>query len=500
MAVVRPKITSAPNFTDESNPTITFTNITGRKIGLGIFIENSAGENIDVVYNSPDFYTSPYTFDISEYSRNVVREAFPDKKQVTVCIAITDTLDYELIYTNKTMTFVNAEPEFTTINGYDADSSIVNVTGDNSILLMGKSNFAIDWTPAVGKKYATIKSYTVEWQDQSKTYTPSASHPVSDFVLASSGTSLLRITATDSRGFTTTVEKELDVIEYVPPIAVVTIGRINNYEDETKFKIDASFTSVMVGDVEKNSITCQYRFKQNSETAVWSEWTTINNNEEITILFPKENEYLIQYTATDAFGEVWQGEYKLNKGKFPMFIDTELNAVGINDFPKTGEALRVAGGSLVANDADFNGTVNINGIPIKGCHKIRTSKTGDAGTYTYDSIGWYMNGTQTIYLEEKLSEQQNGIILVWSYYDNEPKNWSWNFTVIPKALIPDNPNNGGMSSFMVENATFGNLGVKYIYIWDNRIVGNDNNSKTGTGTSAIKYANNKFVLRWVYGF
>ena len=152
-------------------------------------------------------------------------------------------------------------------------------------------------------------------------------------------------------------------------------------------------------------------------------------------------------------------------------------------------------------DADFNGTTNINGIPIKGCHKIRLSKTGDEGTYTYDAIDWYMAGGQTIYLEENISEQLNGIIIAWSFYnDGSAKNWGWNFTVVPKAWIPDNPNTGGMSSFMAENATVGNLGVKYIYIWDNRITGNSNNSKTGTGTSAIKYVNNKFVLRWVYGF
>ena len=34
-----------------------------------------------------------------------------------------------------------------------------------------------------------------------------------------------------------------------------------------------------------------------------------------------------------------------------MLIDTELNAVGINDFPREGEALRVGGGSLVAGDS-----------------------------------------------------------------------------------------------------------------------------------------------------
>ena len=111
-----------------------------------------------------------------------------------------------------------------------------------------------------------------------------------------------------------------------------------------------------------------------------------------------------------------------------------------------------------------------------------------------------MTASQIVYLEEKISEQQNGIILVWSFYNGSAQDWGWNFTVIPKAWIPDNPNNMGMTTFMVENATVGNVGAKYFYVRDNRIVGNDNNSKTGTGTSAIKYANNKFVLRWVYGF
>ena len=53
---------------------------------------------------------------------------------------------------------------------------------------------------------------------------------------------------------------------------------------------------------------------------------------------------------------------------------------------------------------------------------------------------------------------------------------------------------------MVNNATFGSVAVKYIYIHDDSIIGNNNNIATGTGTSGIKYANNKFVLRWVYGF
>lgn len=157
-------------------------------------------------------------------------------------------------------------------------------------------------------------------------------------------------------------------------------------------------------------------------------------------------------------------------------------------------------GKINAKDADFNGTININGIQIKGCHKIRTTRNGETSSYTYNSIDWYMDGGKTVLLEETVSSQQNGLILVWSFYNGGAKNWGWNFTVIPKIFVPDNPDGGGMSTFMSEAATLGNVGVKYIYVRDDRIIGNDNNAKSGTGPSGIKYYNDRFVLRWVYGF
>ena len=151
-------------------------------------------------------------------------------------------------------------------------------------------------------------------------------------------------------------------------------------------------------------------------------------------------------------------------------------------------------------DAKFNGTININGIPIKCCHKIRTSLTGAAGSYTYDSIGRYMLASQKVYLEEKLSEQQNGIILVWSAYSSGvPQNWAFNFTVVPKAFISDDLG-GGVNTFIIEGAPLAYAANKYMYIYDDYIVGHDSNASTGTSATAIKYTNNRFVLRWVYGF
>ena len=215
----------------------------------------------------------------------------------------------------------------------------------------------------------------------------------------------------------------------------------------------------------------------------------------------QDNSYIIELTVTDSYGNTAIASDYISQAYFTMDFLAGGKGIGIGTTASCDESEHPKGLLTCGMDADFKGDMNVNGILIKGCHKIRTSSTGDEGTYTGDSIGWYMNGTQTVYLEEKLSEQLNGIILVWSYYEPpNAQNWSWNFTVIPKAFIADNPSVGGMSTFMVNNATLGSVAVKYLYIYDNSIKGNENNAKTGTGASAIKYANNKFVLRWVYGF
>ncbi|MBQ8044649.1 MAG: hypothetical protein IJ272_11005, partial [Clostridia bacterium] len=51
----------------------------------------------------------------------------------------------------------------------------------------------------------------------------------------------------------------------------------------------------------------------------------------------------------------------------------------------------------------------------------------------------------------------------------------------------------------LQNATFSQVATKYCYIHDDKIVGNANNDKTGTGTSGITYNNTHWVLRYVIG-
>lgn len=182
-------------------------------------------------------------------------------------------------------------------------------------------------------------------------------------------------------------------------------------------------------------------------------------------------------------------------------LERKLGLCGGSPIDDDGNVItdKIEANNVITDKIEAN-NLSINGIPIKGCHKIRTSKTGDAGTYTYDSISWYMLATQAVYLEEKISEQQNGIILVWSAYSSGvPQNWAFNFTVVPKAFISDEPG-GGVSTFIIEGAPLAYAANKYMYINDDHIVGHDGNAQTGTSATAIKYTNSRFVLRWVYGF
>lgn len=102
-----------------------------------------------------------------------------------------------------------------------------------------------------------------------------------------------------------------------------------------------------------------------------------------------------------------------------------------------------------------------------------------------------------------VSNTNIGIVLVFSYYNSdsdkaeESLNWSWQSFFIPKSIVPTS---GEVQMlFRLSDSCFGNVGTKYLYISDSYVEGHANNTTEGTGASGIKYKNNLFVLRRVYG-
>lgn len=123
----------------------------------------------------------------------------------------------------------------------------------------------------------------------------------------------------------------------------------------------------------------------------------------------------------------------------------------------------------------------------------------DNGTRMLWSGASFMTETQTINLSQKVSAQNNGICLVWSeYVDGVGQDYGFITTFVPKGHIANNPGLGLVCTGSVSVMSY--FMSKYVYISDGFIKGHaQNDSDEITGYSGVKYKNNRFVLRKVYG-
>lgn len=335
-------ILTAPNFTDEQNPTITYTNPAGTSVTSLEACISLDGRKDDVAYRAISKTGTSYTFVLTEAERNVLRNATAENTR-TVFFYVKTVVDGITFHSTleKTLSIWNATPDFTAsqISYTDVNKVLRTISGieaDDQKIVQNKSSLSVSFGSAVGKKGATITKYTLELNGVKKTAT--ASGTVSFGVINSSQDITLRLTVEDSRGNTTAVEKKITVISWSPPTFTATLQRVNNYEDETHLTIDASISSVDG----KNTIkSIQYKYAESGGN--YGSPVNAQNRTEYTFSLDNEKAYVFSITVADAFGSETK-EFPLSKGKFPLFIDTEKNAVGINEFPEEGEALRVRGG------------------------------------------------------------------------------------------------------------------------------------------------------------
>lgn len=112
---------------------------------------------------------------------------------------------------------------------------------------------------------------------------------------------------------------------------------------------------------------------------------------------------------------------------------------------------------------------------------------------------YFMSGSNTINLSQKVSEQKTGIILVWqAYSDGAPQPWEYNFTFIPKWQATTNSSRGVVCFLATSHASY--IGTKYVYVFDDKIKGHNDNSTGATkGSSGITTTNNHWVLTYVIG-
>ena len=109
--------------------------------------------------------------------------------------------------------------------------------------------------------------------------------------------------------------------------------------------------------------------------------------------------------------------------------------------------------------------------------------------------GSFMNENQTASLNENVSNQKTGIVLIFSFYANgQSQNYGWYEYFIPKTIVDLRPA-GGHSILIPDNdATYGVKAAKYLYVSDTQIRGNANNVGTHGNLN-----NSSVVLRYIIG-
>lgn len=285
-------------------------------VGKNVVVEFS-GSELDIIYSAcPNTRTAEFRFLLQTTSGSTVVGGYSR---------------------TATGTIVDAYPIFTAsqVTYEDTNSKAYNITGNKQHIVQNKSTLRVTFTNATGNKGATITQYTVTVNGVTKTATAGG---FLDFgtVNTSQNTEIVVIVE-DSRGLATKVRKTVTILPYSTPTMAVTLERLNNYEDETYLTVKASISSVN----SKNSATISYKKKLSGGS--YGSSTTLTNNTKYTMSCDKESAYIFSVTVADKFESV-TAEYVLPRGRFPLFIDTGKNAVGINEFPSSGEALRVAGG------------------------------------------------------------------------------------------------------------------------------------------------------------
>lgn len=255
-------LSSAPNFNDEENPTISYDNPAGDAVdGLYAGIYSSDGKTAYASYRSITATSSSYTFNLTTAERNSMRNAIPDAKSMTVKFYLKTVIGSNTYYSSisKTLSITNANPTFNPVVE-DTDATTLALTGDKNKLVKYYSDAKIT-IGASAVKGATLSSSGVSCGGKSL----SANGTIND---VESGT--FTFTATDSRGNSASKTVEKTFIDYVKLTAnfkpTITV------DGEATVRISGNYFNDTFGAV-ANSLSVSYRFK--TSAGAYGDWISL---------------------------------------------------------------------------------------------------------------------------------------------------------------------------------------------------------------------------------
>lgn len=395
----------------------------------------------------------------------------------------------------------------------DVDAITVALTGDNTKFIKYFSDASVV-SGATGRQGAIITSEQIinggTIIKSNKGTFSNIESPVFDF------------TATDSRGTTTKTQYSVNMIDY-SKLTCNVFASTPTVAGNSTVVIEGNYFNKSFGAL-NNTLTLQYYFSGTGEyQTVEAEITEAGYRAEFTLTgLDYKLTYSLSAKAHDRLMMVESpqiqiiGEpiYDWSKNDFhisvPLNLDEEINMLPDQSITGTTPDGNVIS-ALVPCDSIGNtvlgygsytnetGAVKIYGnqVDIIAANGVSINGTTLGGKVLYQG-GYVMNENQTITLPDAISNQANGIVLVFSLYRNgKAEDVSISTFYVSKKeveLLDGAPH----FFFMGINAGFSVLGAKYIYISDTEISGHEGNDQTGSN-NGLTFNNASFVLRYVLG-
>lgn len=210
-------------------------------------------------------------------------------------------------------TSATSAPTISDFTMVDSDANgTVAITGSNQLYIKGYSSLQIQIGSASAKNEATITKYKVTVGSESKEFTTT---PIDYGVIKTYGNNIaVKVEVIDSRGYSTSLTKNITVIDY-SNIAIndYNIYRKNGIGETVQLSFSGAISPIKINNVAQNGVqSAKFRYALNGGS--WSGWnnltvtektnsfeytTTQLSNSSGVLVFDPEKQYTIEIKLTD---------------------------------------------------------------------------------------------------------------------------------------------------------------------------------------------------------
>lgn len=325
------EIVTANDFTDETNPTLTYSNPSSFSCDVSIEFAGGSITRAGAASGSG----GSYEMQLTDSERATLRNASKSSPTLKVAYVLKTTIDGTAHYSRaeRKMNVVDAAPELGAVSYEDTNAATVAVTGDKSRIIQNHSTLTVKAPTATAKKGATIASYAIAFGGVTKTV--KAAGAVSLGAVDVSYSQALTVTATDSRGLTASKSVQVTVDDYSAPTAVIDLHRLSNFEPETLITAHPRYSHLNG----KNAVTIAAKFKKVSDSSYGTP-IALADSVQSTVTCDRDSAYDFVVTIADKL-KATEYNIALGKGIPAFFIDTAKSSVGVNCLPTRENAFQL---------------------------------------------------------------------------------------------------------------------------------------------------------------